>query len=925
MYVPDRYDSRSTCKTLVKVSFPGAKRLDIHSLQSHNEVQTVLAYPQFMMARDEKQKRSSMSVVLSNSAHLAKVQLGILLCLALATNASGQSPSLLPMVQTRPMQSGSELTRQLGQNRPCTPADYGDPTADCVSSFGQQPGYLPSGDSDMSSFSTIPTRPPVGAWDSGSPGADRVMGAHDHSSTTPIYNEKEPATEFQRYVAGSIGKMIPIFGASLFEHVPATFAPLDHAPVSTDYLIAPGDELQISVWGELNFSRRFSVANTGEVILPDAGPTSVEGMTYTQAASVIKARLSHFYRNFDVGVTLSRLHSIQIFVVGNARRPGSYTVSSFSTLVNALFSCGGPSSRGSMRDIQLKRAGRVVSHFDLYQLLVSGDKSHDARLVPGDVLFIPPAGPRIAVAGSVGLPAIYEMTSGTTLAEALQMADGLSSLAFVKQAQIERVNDGSALQVLHVSMNAEGLQTELRNGDIVRLLPIVPRFENAVTLRGNVANPGRQPWKEGMRLEDLIPGKEFLLTRDYWKARNLLGSAEAQADEDEPVSADPNSQPDPNSGLPTVRQTASVAGAAGPPQAAFQEQKRNTHGDASLGAAMGPDNVPAVRTFNPRYTVEPAVPEINWEYAVIERTDHNTLATRTIVFNLGKLVLQHDPAQNLQLLPGDVVTIFSKADFSVPHAQQRTQVRIEGEVAMAGLYTVMPGETLRQVLSRAGGLTSNAYIFGAQFTRETTRHEQQKRYDDFLDQLESEVSEAASNLSSRVTSPQQAATAQTSVTSQHSMIERLRKVAMNGRIVLNMGPDDQGIKAFPDLPLENGDRLYVPSRPSTVNVIGSVYEQSSFLYEEDYRTGDYLKKAGGPSRYADRSHMVVVRADGSVVSRRGGPALFANGFDSIPMYPGDTLVVPTYLNRSTLVRSLVDWSQILSNFGLGAAAINVLH
>jgi protein involved in polysaccharide export with SLBB domain len=244
---------------------------------------------------------------------------------------------------------------------------------------------------------------------------------------------------------------------------------------------------------------------------------------------------------------------------------------------------------------------------------------------------------------------------------------------------------------------------------------------------------------------------------------------------------------------------------------------------------------------------------------------------------------------------------------------------------MAGVYTALPGETLRQILTRAGGVTSNAYIYGAQLTRESTRREQQKRYNDFLDQLDREVSQAASNLSGRVTSPQEAATAQASVASQRDMIERLRKVTMNGRIVLNMSPDDRGINAFPDLPLENGDRLYVPSRPSTVNVIGTVYEQASFLYEPDYRTGDYLKKAGGPSRAADRSHMFIVRADGSVISRKTGSTMFSKSFDSLPMFPGDTLVVPTYINRTTFVRSLIDWSSILSNFGLGAAAINVLR
>ena len=240
-------------------------------------------------------------------------------------------------------------------------------------------------------------------------------------------------------------------------------------------------------------------------------------------------------------------------------------------------------------------------------------------------------------------------------------------MAFMKQAMVERVAEGAGLQVLHVSMNSEGIRTELRNGDVVRLLPVVPRFQNAVTLRGNVADPGRFPWRQGMRLSDLIPNKESLLTRDYWKAHNALGSAEQPIDEDNPETMDQTPQANGNAGMTPGRQASTAGSIRGSTlQAGFHEQKRNTQGDGSLGAAMGPDNVPPLRTFNPRYTVQPAVPEINWEYAVIERTDQETLATRTIAFNLGKLVLSHDGTQNLPLLPGDVVTIFSKADFSVP-------------------------------------------------------------------------------------------------------------------------------------------------------------------------------------------------------------------------------------------------------------------
>jgi protein involved in polysaccharide export with SLBB domain len=730
----------------------------------------------------------------------------------------------------------------------------------------------------------------------------------------------------------SVCVVLPIFGASLFEQVPATFAPVDRVPISSDYVIAPGDELVLTTWGQLNFSRRFVVDRSGEVILPDAGPVSVAGLNYSQATATFKAAIGRVYKNFDVSVAMGRLHSIQVFVVGEARRPGSYTVSSLSTLVNAVFASGGPSLRGSMRDIQLKRSDKTVCHFDLYDLLIRGDKSKDSQLSPGDVILIPPAGRRVAIVGSIEHPAIYELKDGTTLGEVLRLSDGLSPVAAAEQAVLERVADGSALEVQRIHLNQSGLATLLHNGDIVRLLPVVPRFENAVTLRGNVADAGRFPWHPGMRLRELIPDKQSLLTRDYWKERNHLAINEVPAGGDlSQAGTDQHDGSDPQNtdGGKTAVAPTEIAMLTGRPQIsqpAFREQERNLQADASLGAATAGDNVAPLRSFLPHNFVQPAAPEINWEYAVVERIDRETLQSSIVPFRLGNLVLAHDPSQNLLLQPGDVVTIFSKADFSVPQSEQAKQIRVEGEINMAGVYTLLPGETLRELVRRAGGLTPNAYLYGAQFTRESTRREQQKRYDDFLAQLDRDMTESAANLSSRVISPQQALTAQSSVASQHDFIERLKKLPIDGRVVLDLKPNSRGVDALPDLHLENGDRLYVPSRPSTVNVIGTVFEQATFLYEEDLRVDDYLRKAGGPTRSADRSHMFIVRADGSVVSRStANTVFFARGFDTLPMYPGDTLVVPTYINKTTFARNLMDWSQIFGNFALGAAAVNVLH
>ena len=748
----------------------------------------------------------------------------------------------------------------------------------------------------------------------------------------PEYRKREPLTEFQKYVANSVGQVLPIFGASLFEQVPATFAPVNHVPVSPNYVMGPGDELQLTVWGQVNFSRRLTVDSSGDIFLPEVGQLALAGLKYEDAAPVLKAGIGRVYKNFNLSVAMDRLRSIQVFVVGEARRPGSYTVSSLSTLINAIFESGGPSSRGSMRRIELKR-GNTTYNFDLYDLLVRGDKSKDAGLDTGDVILIPPAGPRVAIAGSVERPGIYELKPGSTVGEVLQLAGGLSPMAAVHDAVLERVSDGVALGVKRIELNSQGLSTELRNGDIVRLIPVVPRFENAVTLRGNVANPGRFPWHPGMRVSDLIPSKETLLTRAYWTDRNRLTNTPepVQPDSSTPAAPEQNQGPGeaaapPQGGLKPaswVNDTSQRALAGKTPN--YRDEARQTGGDSSLGAATGSDDVPPLRSFLPTNIVQPSAPDINWDYAVVERLDHQTLATRLIPFDLGKVVLEHDPSANPLLQPGDVITIFSKADFSVPTARQTRQVRLEGEIAMAGVYTVLPGETLRSLVARAGGLTSNAYLYGAQLTRESTRREQKKRYDDFLNQFEKDVNQGAADLSGRVISTEQAATAQASIASQRQLLDRLRQVPVNGRIVLNLDPNSRGTDALPDLALENGDRLYVPSRPSTVNVVGTVYEQAAFLYDEDLHVGDYLKKAGGPTRSADPGHMFVIRADGSVVARSATERLFSRNFETLSMHPGDTLVVPTRINRTTFVRNLMDWSQLFSNLALGAAAVNVLH
>jgi protein involved in polysaccharide export with SLBB domain len=344
----------------------------------------------------------------------------------------------------------------------------------------------------------------------------------------------------------------------------------------------------------------------------------------------------------------------------------------------------------------------------------------------------------------------------------------------------------------------------------------------------------------------------------------------------------------------------------------------------SLAAEQG-----ALLTRTPatvRNEVGQIAPEIDWDYAVIERQDAETLKTVLVPFDLGRLVLQHDAAQDLALEAGDVVTVFSQADINVPIAQQTKFVRLDGEFARSGVYTVTPGETLRELVQRAGGLTPNAYLYGSEFTRESTRAVQQSRMDEYIRSLELQMQHGNLSLAaSPVSSAQDLASGAAAQTSEQQLIGELTAMRATGRIVLELIPGSTGVDALPNITLENGDHFIVPPLPASVNVVGSVFDQNSFLYQSSRRAGDYLHLAGGPNRDADKKDIFVIRADGSVISRQATSGVWGDEFDRLRVNPGDTIVVPEKGFKASALRGILDWSQLFSQFALGAAALAVIQ
>lgn len=799
-------------------------------------------------------------------------------------------------------------------------------------------------------------------------------------------------TEFQKMVSSSTGRMLPIFGSDLFWGSPSTFAPVEQVPVTPDYLIGAGDELLIKIWGQVSLTAAVTVDRSGAVYLPQVGTIQVAGLPFSKVQEQVHTRVARIYRNFNVSVTMGQLHSIRIYVTGAARQPGSFTVSSLSTLVNALFVTGGPAPQGSFRHVQLRRAGQVVTDLDLYALLIYGDKSKDVPLLPGDVIYIPPVGPQAALFGSVRDSAIFELKSDTTVAELVKDAGGLSVLASLSNAAIERINEKHQRTTVQISLTT-GINTPLQDGDILRISPISPQFAQTVTIRGNVADPGRFGWHEGLKLSDLIPDSASLITRNYWQRRNHAGrpspdfepdptqrvqiaSSAAQrsnaAGNGQGQAGGMQSQPYANSTQPGTQDSnyGSAAGALygnSDGQDAFQQLAAQTSGTGTESTSRNPnlpdcpDNTPPggtpnqpnspvpgitcnVRTYvlggttladqaGRTYTENTAgadrindvrlpAPDIDFSYAVIERLDPKTYATKLVPFDLGKLVLAHDPSEDLLLEPGDIITIFSQADIRVPLHQQTKLVRLEGEVGHAGIYSVLPGETLRQLLNRAGGITPNAYLFGAEFTRASTRIAQQARLDDYVSTLELEIDRAAVASAAGALSPQDTASSQSTLQTTQLLITRLKQLRASGRIVLNLKPKSVDAGDVPDLTLEDGDRLVVPAKPSNVNVVGSVYDPSSFLFDGKARVSSYLKLAGGPNRDADRKHVFIVRADGAVISKEASTSFWGNTFADENINPGDTIVVPERVYKGSGARAFANYAQLFSSLAFTGAVLS---
>lgn len=540
-------------------------------------------------------------------------------------------------------------------------------------------------------------------------------------------------SEFERFVQRQAGGGVELrrFGSDLFtgptETRGAELSPL----VPADYLVAPGDEVLITLWGSVDADLRLVVDRSGRISIPRVGTVQVSGTRYGELQGVVSRRVSQVFRNFELSVSLGQLRGIRVFVTGFAKRPGIYNVSSLATVVAVLMRAGGPAAYGSFRSVELRRGNQAVVTFDLYDLLLKGDRSADQILQAGDVVHVGPMGIQVGLVGSVNKPSVVELKPGETVADVLRIGGGFSAVADRSRLAVERLQDRNAARVAQLDLPA---------------------------------------------------------------------------------------------------------------------------------------------------------------------------------------------ALNQPLSHGDVLRAFSAVDIAMPTRRQSKRVRVEGEVQRPAEYVLPEGSSVRDALNLAGGFTPAAYVYATEFTRVSVRATQQENYDRALRDLETEMARAST--SQRVTGGDDAAALSARNTATNQLIERLRALRPSGRIVLQLEPESRDL---PDLALEDGDRIYVPSRATTVGVFGSVFNAATYLHLPQRRVGDYIRLAGGPTKGADEDSVFLVRANGTVISgrqRRSG--WFGGGLGDLPAEAGDTIFMPEELDKTTVVQHLKDWSQILSQFGLGLAAIKVL-
>jgi len=715
------------------------------------------------------------------------------------------------------------------------------------------------------------------------------------------------------------------FGYELFKEIPEQMSADSLMPVPKDYVVGPGDQIHIQLLGKENQEYLLEISRDSTLSIPRIGAFPVSGLNFDELKHDIKKRIKKQLIGVDVFISLGQLRSIRIFVLGEVEKPGSYSVSGLSTIISALMYGEGITEIGSLRHIELKRSGKSISKLDLYNLLLNGDNQSDQRLQPGDVIHVPTIKHNISIGGEVRRPAIYELNNESSISDVIQLAGGLLPTAIKGNIKIERVI-GVEKKLIELDLNDKSSQKfDIQAGDVITVDSVLNRQENIITLEGEVMKPASFQWTPALKISDVIPNirslrphadSDYVLIKRFLPPEFKLQIVTCNLTEifsNKNSSANLKLEPrdeivvfslDDKRTLqikPIVEQLIA--------QASSTEHSKIVR---VAGMIRGPGRYPLVenmrisdlvnaggRLTESAYTLDAELTRFITEPGKPREIVHQNI-------NLHDALLGNENA-NLLLQPYDLLNIKE-----IPLWQEADRVELIGEINFPGEYAIQRGETLTDLLRRAGGVTKLSYPQGAVFIREDLRKREQARLDVMAANLEAELATISLERSGDPTKIQSAGTA-------NQLLTKLKGTEAAGRLVIDLEKIIDAEDINNPIFLRGGDKLYIPSKMQEVSVIGQVFHPTSHLFNDNLSVDEYVELSGGTSKAADNDNIYVVRANGAVQSVKSGWAE-----DELELLPGDTIIVPLDADRISSLKLWTDVSQILYQLGLSAAAWNTV-
>jgi protein involved in polysaccharide export with SLBB domain len=705
---------------------------------------------------------------------------------------------------------------------------------------------------------------------------------------TPTFIPIAPKSPLEFLVPAFKGRekadSLPAFGYNIFTYAPTTFEPSVNIPAPKNYVVGPGDEIVISLWGATQLVHKLTVAKDGSLYIPDVGLVNVNGLTITNLKARLFDRLSKVYSSLNIDVkgqggtsldvSTGRLRSVKVFVLGEINKPGGYTLPALSTAFTVLYYSGGPTLNGSLRSVKVFRNGRTVSEVDVYNYLLRGDKSSDVNLEDGDIVFVPPAGKRVAIYGSILKPAIYEIKNDETVGDILKFSGGLTFNAFYQRIHIERVvpfdqreqykEDILNLDIVFNSFIALKSSTyKLEDGDVVKIPSINKRAENRVDIKGSIRRPGAYELTgPNMTIRDLVQNADSLYPDSFMEEAILIRTFPSEKQEVISFNLKKAMDGDPaENHILQNRDSVQIFNIA---------HFHPTDSVEILGEIKKPGKYARLENMTlPDLIVlsggltEKAQTQ-NIEIARLNTTNSD-IYYKTFSIDLPPKYWEANGRENFVLKDFD--RVFVKSDTSRNFDYK--VVGIQGEVQFPGAYSLLRrGERLSDLINRADGFKNSAYKEGIYVLR----------YNNLFEKTEQSLT-LDTNKQDLFDKP---------------IFNRKIFADFSNRIPINWEDVEKNYYSISNLVLQPGDDVVIPKDPQVIYVIGEVGIPSNVPYLKGADLSYYIDNAGGYTTNAKPGKEVVILPNGKKWSTSG---LFF--IPDSPIYSGTTIFVPTYREMKT--------------------------